>query len=109
MVIAPDGSWLATSSEDRRVRIWDTATGQSQAAMRVEDTIFACAWHGTGGLAAAGAAGLYKFDFRAGPASCSAKTEMADYDCQRLRAAVAGPSLVGSCRVVAPECLAQLH
>ena len=28
---APDGTWLATASLDRTVRIWDAATGQQRA------------------------------------------------------------------------------
>jgi WD40 repeat protein len=31
--IAPDGTWLATTSEDGTVRIWDVATGQQRATL----------------------------------------------------------------------------
>ena len=32
--MAPDGSWLATSSYDTTVRIWDTATWRQRTALR---------------------------------------------------------------------------
>ncbi len=31
--VAPDGTWLATASEDRTVRIWDSATGRETACL----------------------------------------------------------------------------
>ena len=33
MAAAPDGTWLATGSDDRTVRIWDTATGRLCATL----------------------------------------------------------------------------
>ena len=35
LVVAPDGSWLASASLDHTVRIWDPTTGQLVASMRV--------------------------------------------------------------------------
>ena len=33
VAIAPDGTWLATASDDGTVRIWDAATGQQRATL----------------------------------------------------------------------------
>lgn len=68
VAIVPDGSWLATSSDDGTVRIWDADTGHAGALKRVESMILAGAWLGNEGLAAGGQAGLYLFDFLAGTA-----------------------------------------
>ena len=68
VVIAPDGSSLAIRNDSNVgvVRIWDTATGRPHALMRVDSVISACAWVGPEGLALAGSAGLYLFDFLVG-------------------------------------------
>jgi WD40 repeat protein len=33
VAIAPDGTWLATGSHDKTVRVWDAATGQCRATL----------------------------------------------------------------------------
>ena len=33
VAVAPDGSWLASGSDDNTVRIWDTATGRERAVL----------------------------------------------------------------------------
>lgn len=57
MAVAPDGRWLATSSSrDRRVRIWDTATWTLITAFRPHHHVLAMAiapggeWLVTGGI-----------------------------------------------------------
>ena len=40
MAISPDSQWLATSGSDGTVRIWDAATGQARALMRVGGLIW---------------------------------------------------------------------
>ena len=62
-MIAPDGIWLATASDDETVRIWDPATGGISALMRVDGGLGDCAW-ASSDLAAAGQAGLYYFAFK---------------------------------------------
>jgi WD40 repeat protein len=70
--LAPDGSWLASVGDDGTVRIWDAATGQARALMRLDNRVYACAWLGTNGLAVGGLVGLYLFDFLAGTAPATA-------------------------------------
>jgi WD40 repeat protein len=68
LAVAPDGSWLATGSSDRAVRIWDVVSEQALAAMPIEHTILACDWLDAQGLAAGGPVGLYVYDFLPGTA-----------------------------------------
>ena len=43
MAISPDSQWLVTGGSDGTVRIWDAATGQARALMRVDNMTFVCA------------------------------------------------------------------
>ena len=65
VAIAPDGTWLATASQDNSARIWDAATGSAIAVMRVHGSLHHCAMSPSGqSLAVAGQAGLYMFTFK---------------------------------------------
>jgi WD40 repeat protein len=66
VAVAPDGSWLASGSEDGTVRIWDMATRRTLALMRIDDAADACAWLNPKTLTVGGAAGVYLFDLLAG-------------------------------------------
>jgi WD40 repeat protein len=72
VAVAPDGSWLASGSDDGTVRIWDVATWQVQALMRLESSVKATAWLGSNALVVGGSAGLYLFGFYTGTHSATA-------------------------------------
>jgi hypothetical protein len=64
MSVTPDGMWLAATSAGGMIQILDPATGATSAAMRVDSTVWDCAWNSSGHLlAVAGDAGLYLFAF----------------------------------------------
>ena len=44
VAISPDGSKLATASKDGSLRIWQGATGEVVAIMRVDSQLNNCAW-----------------------------------------------------------------
>jgi len=68
VAIAPDGSWLATGSQDGTVRLWAADGGSSRSsatAIRVDGDVFGCVWFpGSTDLCIGGARGLYRFSFR---------------------------------------------
>lgn len=64
VAITRDGRWLASGDGEGTMRIWETAHWEPQTLMRVEEAIFTCTWLRDGGLACAGPAGLYLFDWR---------------------------------------------
>jgi WD40 repeat protein len=66
MAAAPDSRWLATGDSRGTMRIWDTATWQTQALRWGDKSINACAWLGANALAVGGPAGLYLFDLLTG-------------------------------------------
>jgi WD40 repeat protein len=69
---APGSSWVASGGEDRTVRIWDPATGQARAMMRLDDIVNASAWLSAKALVVGGIAGLHVFDFLTGASSATA-------------------------------------
>lgn len=44
VAINPDGTWLATTSNDQTVRIWNPTTGANLATMRVSGSLNTVAW-----------------------------------------------------------------
>ncbi|MGW1496800.1 WD40 repeat domain-containing protein [Streptomyces sp. NPDC002402] len=60
VAIAPDGTWLATTSHET-VRIWAVANQRTVAMARAEGPLLSCSWGAAGELAVAGERGLYLF------------------------------------------------
>ena len=58
VAIAPDGTWLATASDDQTVRIWEPDSGSGVASSRVAGPLTHLEWSGMT-LVAAGAFGPY--------------------------------------------------
>jgi WD40 repeat protein len=57
-VVAPDGSWLASTGYDGELRIWDPTTGTALTSLRVAGGLFRLLLTSTT-IAAAGEHGLY--------------------------------------------------
>ena len=72
VAVAADGRWLAVGSAGI-ARVWETATWQPGALMRIDEAVVSCAWLDSSALVLAGAAGLYAFDFTAGAAPTTSR------------------------------------
>jgi hypothetical protein len=51
------------------MRIWDVATLETRAQMRIDGSVNVSQWLGSDALAVGGSAGLYLFSFLTGPAA----------------------------------------
>jgi WD40 repeat protein len=61
-----DDRWLASAGVDGSIRIWDVASGTCVAMMRVDASLFGCAWTADdSALIAGGPKGVYNFRFTA--------------------------------------------
>jgi len=58
LVVAPDGSWLASADDDGELRVWDPITGTALTSLRVAGALFRLLLTSTT-IAAAGEHGLY--------------------------------------------------
>jgi len=59
--LSPDDRWVATTSADRTIRIWDFATGRCLTALRVGARLTTCCWITGSTIGVAGDAGVYVF------------------------------------------------
>jgi WD40 repeat protein len=56
----PDGTLIASASEDKTLKIWSVATGECLATLHVDGALASCAFLPDGeGIIATGAAGVY--------------------------------------------------
>ncbi|MFE5214057.1 MULTISPECIES: WD40 repeat domain-containing protein [unclassified Streptomyces] len=62
VVIAPGGTWLATTADDGTVRIWDAAEGRTVAIARADGALHSCAWGPAHELVVGGQTGLCLFE-----------------------------------------------
>jgi platelet-activating factor acetylhydrolase IB subunit alpha len=69
VAIAPDGSWLATASDDGTARTWAAdGTPRAVTAIRIDGQASDCSWFASGtDLCIAGQLGLYRFSLQAPP------------------------------------------
>jgi WD40 repeat protein len=62
LAVAPNSDWLATTTKDGTLRIWNIATADIGAVMRVDGSLQDCVWNPCGqSIAAAGGRGVYHF------------------------------------------------
>ncbi|WP_371503523.1 WD40 repeat domain-containing protein [Kitasatospora sp. NBC_00374] len=65
VAVAPDGTRLATTGDNRTVRIWDPASEQALTTMRTESILTTSAWTPDSlGLVVGGERGVYFYEVR---------------------------------------------
>ncbi|MFF9018953.1 WD40 repeat domain-containing protein, partial [Streptomyces eurythermus] len=70
VAISPSGTWLATASSDRSVRIWNTGTWEPAAMMRTDNPLRCCQWlPSEASVVVGGQDGMYHFRFDPGTPS----------------------------------------
>jgi WD40 repeat protein len=69
VAFSPDGGLLATGSDDKSVRLWESHSGQAVTMMRADSAVADCAWAVDGhSLFVGGEAGLFAYDLEGGNA-----------------------------------------